>query len=398
MPETLVKVENVSKKFCRDLKTSLWYGIKDLATEITAGIRKPELRAKEFWALQDVNFELKRGESLGIIGRNGAGKSTLLKILTGLIKPDTGRVVMRGRVQSLIELGAGFNPVLTGRENIYINAAVLGIPKRTIDKKLDEIIDFAELEGFIDAPVMTYSSGMRIRLGFAVAVNVNPDILIIDEVLAVGDIAFQNKAMKKMAETRENAGVVIFVSHNMPAVRNVCNTGLFLAPGIKPSKKDIVDTISDYYRMNAQSTQKDVVSFGELTVKSWYLTGGRKSVSNGEQIEIIYEIMAGKDYGDLDITTAIANGDKLNIIGFNSTERSMKTGNLKKGLNKIKVSYGKCNLVNGHYYPHLAVRSRRTGETFLRIDSAKPLCVEGSGVGYGILDGDFNIEFFGGEN
>ena len=392
MSETLVKVENISKKFCRDLKYSLWYGVKDLGSELTGRSRRPVLRKREFWAIEDVNFELKRGESLAIIGRNGAGKSTLLKILTGLIKPDTGKVTMRGRIQALIELGAGFNPVLSGRENIYINAAILGIPKKVIDKKLEEIIAFAELEQFIDTPVMSYSSGMKVRLGFAVAVNVNPDVLIIDEVLAVGDIAFQNKAMKKMAETRENAGVVIFVSHNMAAVRNICNTGLLLAGDRKPAKKNVVDSIADYYESNARNTSKNIISVGELTVDKWFLASGKDHVSQGEKIEIVYEVTASGDYDDLDITTAITNVNHFNIIGFNSTERKMSLPKIKKGLNIIKISYGRCQLVNGNYYPLLAIRSRKTGETYLRINSMKPLNVIGSGIGYGVIDGDFKIE------
>lgn len=395
MSETLVKVEGLSKKYCRDLKSSLWYGLKDLGLELTGQARKPYLREQEFWAIQDVGLELKRGESLAVIGRNGAGKSTLLKILTGLIKPDTGRVVMRGRVQALIELGAGFNPILTGRENIYINAAVLGIPKRVIDQKLEEIIDFAELGEFIDTPVMSYSSGMKVKLGFAVAVNVNPDILIIDEVLAVGDIGFQNKALKKMAETRENAGVVIFVSHNMAAVRNICSTGLFLCPAVRPVKKSVIEAIGDYYQSSAGSSAKDVISVGELTVDSWYLENGKEAVGQGESIVVIYEILAERDYRELDITTALATENNFNVIGFNSTERAIELKHLQKGRNRIRISYGVCSLINGNYYPLLAIRSRTSGETYLRINSLKPLSVVGSGIAYGVIDGDFKIDFIG---
>jgi lipopolysaccharide transport system ATP-binding protein len=182
MSETLIKVENISKKFCKDLKRSLWYGMKDLGTEILGLPHDHDgrLRKDEFWAVKDVSFELKRGECLGLIGRNGAGKTTLLRILNGLIKPDKGRIEMRGQVGALIALGAGFNPVLTGRENIYINASVLGLRKREIDAKLDEIISFAELDEFIDAPVQSYSSGMNIRLGFSIATALMPDVLLLD--------------------------------------------------------------------------------------------------------------------------------------------------------------------------------------------------------------------------
>ena len=188
--EVLVKVEGVSKKFCRDLKRSLWYGMKDISSELFGIHQNGQLRKNEFWAVNDVNFELKRGECLGLIGHNGAGKSTLLKMLNGLIKPDKGTITMQGRIGALIELGAGFNPILTGRENIYNNGAVLGFSKKEIDEKFDAIVDFAEIDEFIDTPVQNYSSGMKVRLGFAVAAQMEPDVLIIDEVLAVGDIGF----------------------------------------------------------------------------------------------------------------------------------------------------------------------------------------------------------------
>src|SRR5690554_5072510 len=186
--EVLVKVEGLSKKFCKDLKTSLWYGVKDLVSGVRGSDTERLLRPKEFWAVKDISFELRRGECLGLIGHNGAGKSTLLKILNGLINPDAGKVTIKGRVGALIELGAGFNPILSGREDIYNNGAILGFTKKEIDDKLDAIIDFAEIREFIDMPVQNYSSGMKVRLGFAVAAQMEPDVLIIDEVLAVGDL------------------------------------------------------------------------------------------------------------------------------------------------------------------------------------------------------------------
>jgi lipopolysaccharide transport system ATP-binding protein len=220
MGEALIKVEGLSKKFCRSLKKSMWYGMRDIGSELLGRRHGADgvLRPDEFWAVKDVSFELKRGECLGLIGHNGAGKTTLLRMLNGLIKPDQGRIEMRGKVGALIALGAGFNPVLTGRENIYVNAAVLGMSKQIVDSKIDEIVDFAEIREFINAPVQTYSSGMNVRLGFAVAaILIEPDILFLDEVLAVGDIGFAIKCLNTVRRI-SNKSAVVFVSHNMQQI------------------------------------------------------------------------------------------------------------------------------------------------------------------------------------
>lgn len=233
MEDTLIKVENVSKKFCRNLKRSLWYGMQDIGNELIGRRHggKCGLRTNEFWAVNDVSFELKRGECLGLIGHNGAGKTTLLRMLNGLIKPDAGRITMKGSVGSLIALGSGFNPVLTGRENVYVNGAVLGLDREIISKKIREIIDFSELGDFIDAPVQTYSSGMNVRLGFGTAaILLEPDILFLDEVLAVGDIGFTIKCLNLVRELARNAAVV-FVSHNMQYVSSFCTRVLLLEHG-----------------------------------------------------------------------------------------------------------------------------------------------------------------------
>lgn len=232
MSDTLIKVENVSKKFCRSLKRSLWYGMKDLGREL-GGHRRDDgqtLRPDEFWAIKDVSFELKRGECLGLIGRNGAGKTTLLRMLNGLIKPDAGRIEMRGQVGALIALGAGFNPILTGRENIYINAAILGLSKKETDAEFDEIVSFAELEEFIDAPVQTYSSGMVVRLGFSIATTIRPPILLLDEVLAVGDISFRDKCYQRIGELLCDSAVIM-VSHDLHSLHRLANTALLLHQG-----------------------------------------------------------------------------------------------------------------------------------------------------------------------
>ncbi len=244
--EALVKVENVSKKFCRSLKRSLWYGLQDIGMEVMGRKYERELRPDEFWAVKDVSVELRRGECLGLIGPNGAGKSTLLKMLNGLIKPDKGRIEIRGRVGALIELGMGFNPILTGLENIYNNAAVLGITKAEIDRQLDSIISFAEIGEFINMPVQNYSSGMKVRLGFAVAAHLYPDVMIIDEVLAVGDIGFRAKCLEYISKMLKKTAV-IFVSHSMPVVNRYCTRVMSLNKGRVVSCGEPAEVIEEYY-------------------------------------------------------------------------------------------------------------------------------------------------------
>lgn len=283
--DVLVRVEGVSKKFCRDLKKSLWYGVCDIVSELnpfarervedeslslggesagdrelqlqpSTSTRAASLREGEFWAVSDVSFELRRGECLGLIGRNGAGKTTLLKMLNGLIRPDGGRITMRGRIGALIALGAGFNPVLTGRENIYVNGAVLGLGKKEVEAKFDEIVEFSGVGEFIDSPVRSYSSGMNVRLGFAVATAMDPDVLILDEVLAVGDAAFRAKCYERMAEIRSRAAM-IFVSHNMDSVAQTCSKILVMKKGRMVSCGEVSAGIQEYNRLNEEGKEMD---------------------------------------------------------------------------------------------------------------------------------------------
>ncbi|OBX23240.1 MULTISPECIES: ABC transporter ATP-binding protein [Bizionia] len=285
--EVLVKVEGLSKKFCKDLKTSLWYGVKDLISGVRGSNLERTLRPKEFWAVTDINFELRRGECLGLIGHNGAGKSTLLKILNGLINPDAGTVTIKGRVGALIELGAGFNPILSGRENIYNNGAILGFSRKEIDSKLDEIIAFAELEEFIDMPVQHYSSGMKVRLGFAVAAQMEPDVLIIDEVLAVGDLGFVLKCFKTIDAILPRTAV-IFVSHNMPMVSRICNTIILLEKGVsKFQGTDVSGIIDEYYnRFLTDEGESVVFSDGSIVLEDVMM-------EDAEQKDGVYDVNWG---------------------------------------------------------------------------------------------------------
>src|SRR6266852_535382 len=233
MSDVALRMEHVYKKF---RKGEIYNSLRDLLPAMTGNLfRGRELNAKdkrEFWALQDISFEVKRGESLGIVGHNGAGKSTALKILSRIMKPTKGLMIVNGRLSALIEVTAGFHPDLTGKENIFLHGTILGMTKREIQSKLDQIIAFSGIEEFIDTPVKRYSSGMYARLGFSVAAHVDPEVLVVDEVLSVGDYHFQEKCFAKMREFTRNGTTLIFVSHNLTAVGTLCKSALLLHKGV----------------------------------------------------------------------------------------------------------------------------------------------------------------------
>ena len=237
----VISVENVSKKFMLAHDRP-----KNLADAARGLFRRSN--REDFWALKDVSFEVEQGEALGIIGHNGAGKSTMLKLLTRIMQPTGGRIRTRGRVSALIEVGAGFHPEMTGRENIYLNGSILGMTRGEIDRKLDEIVAFAELEKFIDTPVKRYSSGMYMRLGFAVAAHTEPDLLLVDEVLAVGDAAFQRKCLDKTRALRSGGTTICLVSHNLGLIRNSCDGAVMLDRGEIRATGNPVSVIDEYAR------------------------------------------------------------------------------------------------------------------------------------------------------
>jgi lipopolysaccharide transport system ATP-binding protein len=233
---TAIKVENLGKKYIITHNKEDEYTFRGAMTQKVRRIFQPEKfkdeRTEEFWALKDLNFEIKQGDRVGIIGHNGAGKSTTLKILSRITEPTKGAIYIKGRIASLLEVGTGFHPELTGRENIYLNGTILGMRRAEIDRKFDEIVAFSEVEKFLDTPVKRYSSGMFVRLAFAVAAHLEPEILIVDVVLAVGDMNFQNKCLGKMEDVSKNEGrTVLFVSHNMGTIRRLCNQGILLKKG-----------------------------------------------------------------------------------------------------------------------------------------------------------------------
>ncbi|NEQ54961.1 MAG: ATP-binding cassette domain-containing protein [Leptolyngbya sp. SIO3F4] len=296
LPEKVaLSVQGISKKFCRNLKKAYVYGLRDIGSEILGVTRRSDqLRSGEFWALKDIEFQLEKGKSIGFVGANGSGKSTLIRVVGGLLKPDTGSVHVRGRVATLNVLGAGFNPLLSGRENIYINMSILGLSKKEIDQRYDDVLNFAEIWEAIDSPVRTYSSGMRARLGFACAINSGPSILLIDEVLAVGDAKFRTKCYQKLAELREQGTSFVMVSHSSNVILKTCDLAIYLRKGqmivqgsaaqvMKAYDEDlssIVKTQTSRNRALRQDNSK------EISIRSVFLRNG----SN----QLIEKISSGK--------------------------------------------------------------------------------------------------------
>jgi lipopolysaccharide transport system ATP-binding protein len=276
MSDTVIRVENLGKKYILGHQREERYTtLRDSLSAGAKGLLKPFQRVKspgsnpsseEFWALNDVSFEIKQGDRVGIIGRNGAGKSTLLKILSRITEPTKGSIRIKGRVASLLEVGTGFHPELTGRENISLNGAILGMSKIDIDRKFDEIVAFAEVEKFLDTPVKRYSSGMYVRLAFSVAAHLEPEILIVDEVLAVGDAQFQKKCLGKMEDVGREGRTVIFVSHNMATIGNLCNTAIFLHHG----KSDLLESVDSAISKYLGGAAFDEVIFENAPIKTAY--------------------------------------------------------------------------------------------------------------------------------
>jgi len=264
MSEPVIKVENLGKKYIiGHQKQEKYTVLRDVISNTVKSILTPNSKSQntqeEFWALKDVNFEINQGDRVGIMGHNGAGKSTLLKILSRITEPSKGQIKIRGRVASLLEVGTGFHPELSGRENIFLNGAILGMSRIEIKKKFDEIIAFAEIEKFLDTPVKRYSSGMYVRLAFAVAAHLEPEILIIDEVLAVGDVAFQKKCLGKIEDVGKQGRTVLFVSHNLGVLQNLCSRGILLKAGKIIADNSAFEAVSTYLQTLEISSSKSLL-------------------------------------------------------------------------------------------------------------------------------------------
>ncbi len=374
MSDIAIRVENLSKQY--KIGGLRHDRLKDLLTHQLNGFFSrassplPRLPSSDMiWALKDVSFEVKHGETLGVIGANGAGKSTLLKILSRITEPTSGRAEMHGRVGSLLEVGTGFDRELTGRENTYLNGAILGMTKREIDHKFDEIVDFSGVEKFLDTPVKWYSSGMYVRLAFAVAAHLEPEILIVDEVLAVGDVAFQRKCLGKMEHVAKEGRTVLFVSHNMAAIQALCHRAILLEHGSVKSGDKSVETIASYLKSIRASTISDLRSRRDRQgngsirfVDTWLenVDGERvDTVLSGQDVRIVadYEALCERP-GVLSVAIAVKSplGDQLSDLwnesaGFHWPDVP-KRGRISCTLERLPLnighySYNICGRVNG---------------------------------------------------
>ncbi len=342
--DALVRLDGVHKKFCRHFKRSLWYGAKDIASDLVGRSGDGSLRRDEFWAVEDVSFELRRGQCLGLVGANGAGKTTILKMLNGLVKPDRGRIQMRGRVGAMIALGAGFNPILSGRENIYVNGAVLGLSRKEVDAKLEEIIDFAEIGDFIDSPVRNYSSGMHVRLGFAIATAMDPDVLLLDEVLAVGDSAFRAKCHRRLGKLLEKAAVIV-VSHEAHYIKRLCDHALLLGKGRMISSGHPDTVLAEYVSGHTQSYARAYSLFGD-EVSAARIVNASELTRYGGPLEITLSI-------DLS-HSARCDHAHLNIYNVGGSVQAQVVlddlgGTLTAGRNEISISVDPLFLSKGRF-------------------------------------------------
>ncbi|MBW4596866.1 MAG: ABC transporter ATP-binding protein [Brasilonema angustatum HA4187-MV1] len=378
MSDTVIRVENLSKKYVLSHQqtggSASYNSLRDKITDGTKSLGKKLLKPsaqktskptrEEFWALKDVSFEIKQGDRVGFLGRNGAGKSTLLKVLSRIIEPTKGRISIKGRVASLLEVGTGFHPELTGRENIFLNGAILGMSKVEIKRKFDEIVAFAEIEKFLDTPVKRYSSGMYVRLAFAVAAHLEPEILIVDEVLAVGDAQFQKKCLGKMEDVAAQGGrTVLFVSHSMSAISQLCSRVVFLESGKVNYVGDIQQGIDYYLASNSLQLSNSWTGIeGDEHLKLFKVCvyqdeNGNSELQNHKEIRVRLEYELAKDIPDLIIGVSIhtirsellahsriddciAFDSKYTSVGYHVSELVIPGNTLANGDFLVKLDIG----------------------------------------------------------
>ena len=388
MTDSIIHVSNLGKKYLISPQKADRYGSfretitrgavtlgRRLCNRMSVSVSQPTIKSEAFWALQNVGFEIKRGEVIGIIGRNGAGKSTLLKILSRITEPTTGSVKINGRVASLLEVGTGFHPELTGRENIFLNGAILGMRRAEIIKKFDEIVAFAEVEKFLNTPVKRYSSGMYVRLAFAVAAHLEPEILLIDEVLAVGDAQFQNKCLGKMGDVAKEGRTVMFVSHNMAVIQKLCPRALLLKNGTITMDGNVQNVVTNYIDEVYQaepSINVDLIDmprrpgFGEqIRISDCKIFNSSNNESEqlkfGEQFTVELESKSTMAVNNISFVLGIESLLGVRILTSMSEEAghyfSLKSGKRVR----VRLSIENLMLKPGKYFLTVGIRSNKIG-------------------------------------
>lgn len=397
-----IRVENLTKVY------KLYDKPVDRLKESLHPFRKTYHR--EFYALKDVSFEIKKGETVGIIGKNGSGKSTLLKIITGVLTPTSGMVQVNGKVSALLELGAGFNPEMTGIENIYLNGTIMGYTKEEMDTKIDDILSFADIGDFVCQPVKSYSSGMFARLAFAVSINVDPDILIVDEALAVGDLRFQLKCMDKFTEFREKGKTILFVTHDINSVKRFCSSCIWINEGevqAAGNTDEITDLYLDYLKVSEtedsltasiftqnqleeikiNDVEIDDVEIAELkSIKIMDAYGNESKVfqHNEEMIVQIDYVVADETIEDAVLGVAIRSVDHVYICGLNTLLDEVKVP-WKYGKNRFYLKYKNMNLIGGSYYIDVAIFERNATVPIEYKSKVASFTVRSKYIGEGIV-------------
>lgn len=349
MPDIILEARGLHKKF---RKGELYTSLRDLVPALARRAVKGGLGKSEFWALRDVNFQVERGEAFGIIGHNGAGKSTLLKHLCGILVPTSGQLIVKGRLSALIEVGAGFHPDLTGRDNIYLNGTILGMTRAEIRSKFDAIVEFSGLGDFLDTPVKRYSSGMYARLGFAVAAHVEPDVLVVDEVLSVGDFVFQKKSVEKMRQVMKSGTTVVFVSHNLRAVADLCQRGMLLDHGtvtaIGPATA-VIKTYMERGTAGAGSDPNKEVYVSRVTLRD---EAGAEAVQfdAGQRLIAEVEVTARRAAERLAVVIECRDEDMYDVFNTSTERLGAATVNLAAG-EKFTARFAlRLHLVAGTYH------------------------------------------------
>jgi ABC-2 type transport system ATP-binding protein len=387
---TAISIQGVSKRFRinQDRQSSL----KERAVHLGRAKRG----YKDFWALRDVNLEIEQGETVGLLGHNGSGKSTLLKCVGGILAPTTGEIRVRGRIASLLELGAGFHPDLTGRENVFLNASILGMSRRDIEARFDDIVAFAELEEFIDEQVKHYSSGMYVRLGFAVAINVEPDVLLVDEVLSVGDEAFQQKCLERVRGFQRDGRTIIFVSHAADLVRRICNRVMVLDHGNTVTIDDPASAILVFRErlMGERLGDDRVLSHGHRITRTvrltevkiaWPGSAERKSVSPGEPVTVAVRYECDAPTADISFALAVRDTADTMVYGCNSDVLGQPMDPIE-GTGWVTFEIPALTLVDGTYLIDVGAHTRDVVTEYDFVPEAGRLTVVGGGGVVGIAD------------